>query len=425
MAQSFLRYSYHIREPKQPKTLIQRPKLANTNATLIATTMAAVRHLFGRCGLIEHPPINDLIADDDPQSPPSTSLTSSTLSCLVPNKKYTPQDTAVQKELQHVPRLLAQIAFSRDEETKQTIQRRTESLKQLHDLTKRGKEANRIPLLQYEVIDVLSRLLLQTPFSEESTIDASTIEIDEDRRYALWTLNNLSIPYPNKKVMVSHLLLMQALHEGIRVREEKNIHPCAYLCIICLMNLTYLAGGITEVVEYRDAYSTEAATVTTKTITKGSTDWQNEILNKPNSLLRCLEQIMIINAPFLSTVTSVQGEAIRWSCGLLRNMTYHAGPNNGSSSNVKNTKSNPNPNGIRGEIDPAIIEAICTTLTRTKIPQQIIKFVKDSHHPVEKWTKDSLEDICLGILCQLVQWPDCRRSLKEVGAAESLEGVEG
>ena len=399
--------------------------------------MAAVRHLFGRCGLIEHPPINDLIADNDPQPPPSTSLTRSTLSCLVPSKKYTPQDdTTVHKQLlQQVPPLLAQItaaiSSSSKEETKQMKQRQTDSLKQLHDLTKRGKEANRIPLLQFEVMDVLSRLLLQTSSNDESTeesivLEASTLEMDENRRYALWTLNNLSIPYPNKEVMVSHSLLMKALYDGIQVREKKNIRPCAYLCIICLMNLTYWAGGIAEVVGYPGASSMEVTT-TAAAAAEGSTDWQNEILNNPNSLLRCLEQIMIINAPLLSTVTSVQGEAIRWSCGLLRNMTYHAEPNTNATSNknTNNTKSNPNSNGMRGEIDPAITEAICTTLTRTKIPQQIIKFVKDSPHPVEKWTKDSLEDICLGLLCQLVQWPDCRMKLKEVGAAESLEGVEG
>ena len=62
---------------------------------------------------------------------------------------------------------------------------------------------------------------------------------------------------------------------------------------------------------------------------------------------------------------------------------------------------------------------------QTEIPRLIVSYVRDSPNPAVQWTKDSLEDVCLGVLCQLAMWPSSREALIRAGAIPSLEQVEG
>jgi hypothetical protein len=152
--------------------------------------------------------------------------------------------------------------------------------------------------------------------------------------------------------------------------------------------------------------------------------------------------MMITNAPFLlSSVTSVQGEAIRRALGFIHNVT-HGGyddvntvTEDGSNDSVSNTQQgrrngavgagSSNQTGRRGSISKDSIEEICILISRTEIPRLIVQFVRDSPNPTVKWTKDSLEDLSLGILCNLARFSSSREALMRAGAVDCLERLEG
>ena len=165
------------------------------------------------------------------------------------------------------------------------------------------------------------------------------------------------------------------------------------------------------------------------------------ILGNPSSLLCTIERMMITNAPFLlSSVTSVQGEAIRRALGFIRNVT-HGGDDDvntvnedGSNGSVSNTQGrrngtvgagSSNQTGRQGSISKESIEEICILISRTEIPRLIVQFVRDSPNPTVKWTKDSLEDLSLGILCNLARFSSPREALMRAGAVNCLERIEG
>mmetsp|Transcript_6838 Transcript_6838/g.11982 ORF Transcript_6838/g.11982 Transcript_6838/m.11982 type:complete len:118 (-) Transcript_6838:761-1114(-) len=84
-----------------------------------------------------------------------------------------------------------------------------------HDLTEKGKEYNRGPLVRntkcWDVVGVLFTALLASTEGDsgENTIDGTTTKqqsktkpsVNEDHRLICWTLNNLYISYENKAVV--------------------------------------------------------------------------------------------------------------------------------------------------------------------------------------------------------------------------------
>jgi hypothetical protein len=52
------------------------------------------------------------------------------------------------------------------------------------------------------------------------------------------------------------------------------------------------------------------------------------------------------------------------------------------------------------------------------------QYVKDSPRPIIEWTKDSLEDMCLGAMCNMAQWQSTREALWRAGAFHSLKKLE-
>mmetsp|Transcript_6838 Transcript_6838/g.11984 ORF Transcript_6838/g.11984 Transcript_6838/m.11984 type:complete len:98 (-) Transcript_6838:91-384(-) len=64
-------------------------------------------------------------------------------------------------------------------------------------------------------------------------------------------------------------------------------------------------------------------------------------------------------------------------------------------------------------------------ISGTEIPRLMVQFVKDSLYTTVKWTKDSLEDICMGAMCNMAQWQSSREALKRAGAVQCLEKIEG
>ena len=309
-----------------------------------------------------------------------------------------------------------------------------------------------IPLVctaKWDTIGILTDALL---VSEDQTTDAesnnSKPSLDEDRRLICWTLNNLSIPYENKATILEQNFskLLKALTSVLQF----NL-PESYLCCIFLMNVTFLADSILPTILFyvppsggrdvtrsgssksnprvmRRSSSLRLQSRTASGVSIGSesvgslSDDCRPVLENPSSLLCTVEKMMMTNSPFiLSPVKSVQRESIRWACGFIRNVTFTGDVADGENNQGNLTGSA----GRQGVISNASIEKICTLISRTEIPRLTVMFVRDSPHPTVKWTKDSLEDIALGIMCNMAQWPSSRESLKRAGAVQCLETIEG
>ena len=353
--------------------------------------------------------------------------------------------------------------------------KRTSALQQLYDLTGQEKEQNRVPLCneQWNVIGILANALLDSTADE----GGSTVNEDGDkqqtrekpctnegRRLICWTINNLSIPYENKAKIALGEHSTKLLHGLTRVIQ--NNLPETYLCCICLLNLTFLAEAIRPVTFYvpyghgkapyspsrrsRSVASNQSsgspskqsasplARLSSLRIKNRSINGENQeisegriseicglVLGNSSSLIRVIEKMMIANAPFLlSTKKSVQGEAIRWSCGFIRNVT-HAGEPTSEDGSQGSDNSLSGTTGRQGVISDESIEEICLLISQTEIPRLMVQFVKDSPRPTVKWTKDSLEDICLGAMCNMAQWHPSQEALKRAGALEVLEKIEG
>jgi len=464
--------------------------------------------------------VDNVVASDESSSSGTKSSSRSVLnsqknisySCMGPPRCYSkyqtddkveplPTDVVLQSLSRTVPDLLACISSSPPTafasgtspyEMRKAVRefnaKKTAALQKLHDLTKKGKEYNRVPLVRntehWDVVGVLSTALLASTEGDsgKTTIDgiATTKQqpntkpsVNEDRRLICWTLNNLSISYENKAVIAlgdHSAKLLQALTMVI----QSNL-PETYLCCICLLNLTFLADAIRPVTFYvPSAYgngkppysynngkpphspprSRSATTASHNSSGKpptsplsrsgslrlrsrsanGENIWsENEgrvseicglVLGNSSSLLRVVERMMVTNAPFLlSTVQSVQGQAIRWSCGFIRNVTY-AGEATTEDGN-QGSDSLSGSAGRQGIISNDSIEEICIVISGTEIPRMMVQFVKDSPHKTVEWTKDSLEDICMGAMCNMAQWQSTREALKRAGAVRCLEKIEG
>ncbi|KAL7545831.1 hypothetical protein ACHAWF_009177 [Thalassiosira exigua] len=405
-----------------------------------------------------------------------------------------------------IPGLLASISFSpppsspsesaatRRRAAKEFDARRSRALRELHNLTAKGNERYRVPMVRgaegrWDVVGAFAGALLASAEAAEAEADKTTIDggtgassrkgapdVDEDRRLICWTLNNLSIPYENKSTVVhgdKFALLLRALTTVIRL----NL-PETYLCCICLLNLTFATDAVRPVTFYvppayengsppysphrsrscgaggaRDGGPSPGRTssggrpptspfsrarshhVRPPTPRGNNSAWAEGrmseisalVLGNSASLIRVLERMMAINAPYLmkSKVQSVQGEAIRWSCGLVRNVTTSSSESNDADGGEQGSDGLTGCAGRRGTIPDEAIEEICLLISQTEIPRLMVQFVRDSPHQTVKWTKDSLEDICLGAMCNIAQWESSQEALKRAGTVECLESIEG
>mmetsp|Transcript_27131 Transcript_27131/g.46126 ORF Transcript_27131/g.46126 Transcript_27131/m.46126 type:complete len:485 (-) Transcript_27131:1187-2641(-) len=406
--------------------------------------------------------------------------------CFSNSKSYSPNDTVqplsndvILSSLERVvPEYLSIIAsrptssssgaFSQKELrkiNKQFNRKKTAALQKLHDLTIKAHEYNRVPLVQtdkWDIIAALSAALIES-CGDQIIVGTDNQSMDENRLKICWTINNLSIPYENKATMIQgESVILQALMMVI----ESNL-PESYLACIFINNLTFLADAIKPVTLFvpptsdggrvpntslSRSRSSRPNTIRSRSFTTNGRSrsashrplpqtkrsqslsangltvccegegWDSEIidnvLSNPSSLLRTIERMMITNAPFmLSDVKSVQREAIRWACGFIRNVT------NGAEKIATSDTSVASPRGRKGSISDDSIENICQLISRTEIPRLVVQFVGDSPHPTVKWTKDSLEDICLGIMCNIARFSS-RESLIRAGAAECLEKID-
>uniref|UniRef100_A0A7S2UNS6 Uncharacterized protein n=1 Tax=Attheya septentrionalis TaxID=420275 RepID=A0A7S2UNS6_9STRA len=247
---------------------------------------------------------------------------------------------------------------------------RVEALKQLYRLTDRSHKHNRVPIVCTTKWNVLLSLI--------HCLRVDVLGASDDRRLACLALNNLSIPFENKAVMIlgseaTNLLcaLLSVIQSG---------HPESYLCCICLMNLTFLEDAVQPVLYFSpSSYNLRAS---------------GGPLDNPFSLLRTIETMLRMYSPFiLSKVVSVEGEAVRWATGLIRNA-------------VKKEKN-------------------ASLIAKTEIPALVVGNIRNSPHPVGAWTRDSLEDLSLLVMCSMSRFSDSKKVLNAVGACEAVERVIG
>ena len=273
--------------------------------------------------------------------------------------------------------------------------------------------------------------------------NSTTGDADEIRRLTCLTLNNLSIPFENKAVMVlgpGSKLLLQKLVLLISLRV-----PEAYLCCICLVNLSYMEDAIDIFMNYSPLMAANPSifrSSATSTTSKSSLDLRTihlrasanskkslrsdsatiqqafsptlsrpssrnpsparqcsihsmtPALDDPNSLLRVLEKLLQAYRPFLmSTVLSIEGEAVRWAIAFLRNLTR--------------------------------TESSCILISQTDIPPLLVAILRHSPHPVKSWEKDSLEEHCLALLGNLISCEKGILALRACHATQVLEKIIG
>jgi hypothetical protein len=202
-----------------------------------------------------------------------------------------------------------------------------------------------------------------------------------ERRQICLILNNLSIPFDNKALMLlgdTGDRLIAALLKTINAK-----YPEAYLCCVCLMNLSILHESKRTLMYYVPPFT--AGTMTVSENLRSAPCAYNpdgDPLNSPSSLLRSLEHMIVIYSAHLpSPVQSVEGQAVKWSMGLFRNL----------STTVEHAK----------------------LVAHTAIPSVAGHLIRTSPRPLCKWTRDSFEDITLSFLVQLVQFPEVVAILNE------------
>lgn len=283
---------------------------------------------------------------------------------------------------------------------------------------------NSIPMVctqKYNVVAILSKCLIESIPSNNSSVDDLSGS-DETRRIACLILNQLSLPFQNKKVMVlnndTHLLIHNILHI-ITLRL-----PETYLCCICLMNLTYLEAAVWPVLNFSThpvhsmqsrrsisnkpknldpqqwnnfPYATRVLAIRAPSPVKGyiarGSIFSIPCLDDYQSLIRSIESLMHENRPFLmSKILSVEGEAVRWSVGLMRNFTKK--------------------------------EMHCSVVARTEIPNLILSFIRQSPHSIIRWNKDSVEKMSLEVLANMALFEETKSILLSLDTMEILRHID-
>ena len=216
--------------------------------------------------------------------------------------------------------------------------RATEAARQLYELCDVAHKFNREPMVatgKYDVLNPLADCLLQNN--------------DDKLHFVCLTLNNLAVPHDNKRVMTLeriHKKLLSNICHVISLGKKE-----AYLCLICLMNLSFFEPAEVVIGQFspRQTTSLRAPKVPP--------------LENPNSMLRILQDL---------TAHAARGTAdYRWAFGLLASLAKH--PEN------------------------ALLIGL------TAIPRLAIDNIQESKVASCEWKENSLEDFSLFLLLRLAE----------------------
>lgn len=238
----------------------------------------------------------------------------------------------------------------------------TAPLQCIYQLTKEENSMNRVPMICSSKFNLMSRMTKCLYCEEGNT-----------RHLACLTLANLSIPYENKAVMAlgpDSQEMFSALYSII----HKKV-PEAYLCCICLVNLSFLDDAIDPIFLFTPKSSKS-----------------KDPLEVPQSAIRIIESLIqtIMYPPIVATV---QSEAVRWCLVLLKNVS---------------TK-----------------EHICDVIAKTKIPVVTLRYLKYTQQPLSRWEDSSVEDSSLRILTNLSKFKESRDFLKSLGTSRVIGFIIG
>ena len=188
---------------------------------------------------------------------------------------------------------------------------------------------------KYDVLNPLADCLLQNN--------------EEKLHYVCLTLNNLAIPHPNIRVMALeriHKKLFANLCYVISSGKKE-----AYLCLICLTNLSFYEKAEKSIGQYSPKQSTSLRAP------------KIPPLENPSSMLRILQDV---------TAHAARGTAdYRWAFGLLASLAKHP--------------------------DNALLIGL------TAIPRMALRNIQEANTPSEDWTENSLEDFCLFLIMRLAE----------------------
>jgi hypothetical protein len=303
--------------------------------------------------------------------------------------------------------------------------------------------------------------------------------MNEDRRLTCWMLRKLPMPPENKVA----LLLPSPLDtdRGARVLRAlthvigRNL-PESYICCICLLNLTCgpprSGGGKNARVAAHYVPPTGGAPPLPLPSRRRSDDGGARMaaqppppadpessygaavaaaaslpLSNPSLLVRLIERVMYANAPHAFGPYLLQGEAVRWLCGLVWNLTRargvggaggsrgggQGGDNDGdktppSSSSLPTSKRNDgDDDDVDGDDDDEDedAEGVCALISRTGIPGLMVRLIDESPRPTVEWTRNLLRDACLGAMCNMAVWRESQEALRRAGASKCLRRLDG
>lgn len=217
----------------------------------------------------------------------------------------------------------------------------TLAAKNLYELCDVGHKQNREPLVasgKYDVLNPLAACLVQ-----ERTTDPN----DKKLHFVCLTLNNLSIPHDNKRVMVLERGAKKIIGNLCKVVAGGGKE--AYLALIVLMNLSFFEPAEVIIGQFSPKHSLRGPRLTP--------------LENPDSLLRILQEL---------TAHAARGTAdFRWAFGLLANL----------SRNQEN----------------ALLIGL------TGMPRMAIENIVQSKIPPKEWKTNSLEDFSLYLLLHLAE----------------------
>lgn len=305
-----------------------------------------------------------------------------------------------------IPRLIESIQTSSPRSVAHNIHGKKGALDELYELS--SIKSNRVPMIcttKWDLIPALANCITQFE-SYKYQADGG------NRRTACQTLNNLSIPFENQNMMIHGPHSTILLEKMTYVIQSKL--PESYLCCLCLMNLSAFQDApeiiVTFVPKCEKERNRTPQRIKTNSIDAREWDefanlYRGSIRNptpprqmrseidipwNSNSLLKCIENLMKEHRSFLlSRLLSVEGEAIRWSIGLLRNLSK--------------------------------TRRHCMILCKTEIPSLIISFIENSPHQPIGWNKDSLEEMSFTLLHNLSEYQESRQVLIDLQTHSKLE----
>lgn len=212
--------------------------------------------------------------------------------------------------------------------------------RRLYELCDVAHKHNREPMVasgKYDVLNPLSQCLLH--------------DNAEKLHFVCLTLNNLSVPFENKRVMVLERVAKKLIQNLCLVVQAGKKE--AYLCIICLTNLSYYEPGIKAIGQFSPKPKTQSR-------------WKRSKippLENPNSLMRIMQDL---------TAHAARGTAdFRWAFGLLAQLAKNA--------------------------DNALLIGL------TAIPNVALENIRQSKLEPSEWQTNSLEDFSLFLILHLAE----------------------